>query len=66
MKTIDTLFNEVVATFQTQYPNRGIGIIESYGNQILCVDGQVKFCITGYNLLYNLQRLCDCLKDELI
>ena len=66
MKTINTLFNEVVATFQSQYPNRDIRIVESHGNRIVCIDGQPNFCITGYNLLHNLQRLTEALKDELI
>ena len=60
------IYNQVLTHFQKKYPNRNIHIKNEYGNQIVCIDDEPKYCLTGYNLLYNLQRLCDNLKDELI
>ena len=56
----------VISRFQERYPNQNIECVhQSYGD-IIRIKGVDKFNLTGYNLLYNLQRLCDNLKDELI
>lgn len=60
------VFNNVLTAFQEKYPNRNIQVKCEYGNQIIYVDDMPKFCITGYNLLYNLKRLCESIEDELI
>lgn len=61
------IFSEVIASFQRKYPRRAIGVEKDFNceNEYVSIDGQRKFCITGYNLLYNLQRLCKCLEVEL-
>jgi hypothetical protein len=62
------IFSEVVASFQKRYPRRAICVEKGLGseNEYVSIDGQREFCITGYCLLYNLQRLCKCLEAELI
>ncbi len=55
------IFMQVLATFQRQYPSRKIEL----DYNLIYIDGEVKFNIEGYCLLYNLKRLCDCLEDEL-
>lgn len=56
------LFKEVLDFFRAAYPHRDIALIEN----LVFVDGSVKFNIEGFNLLYNLKRLCNTLSDELI
>ena len=60
------VFFTVVEKFRKQYPERMINIVGDNGGEFLTVDNEFKFNTTGYNLLYNLQRLCNELKDELI
>ena len=62
------IFSEVVASFQKRYPRRAICVEKDLGSEseYVSIDGQREFCITGYCLLYNLQRLCKCLEAELI
>lgn len=51
---------------QKEYPRRDIRLEHrSYGD-IVIVDGEDKFNLEGYCLLYNLQRLCECLEDILL
>ena len=62
-----SVFCAVIEKFRKQYPDRRINIVGgSNGDEFLTVDDEIKFNTTGYNLLYNLQRLCNELKDELI
>lgn len=56
------IFDDVLEQFQIQYPHRNIKY--SYETCIE-VDGELEFNTDGYNLLYNLKRLCDVLQDEL-
>lgn len=53
--------------FQCQYPHRAIKLIysERTSNEYVSIDGEVKFCISGFNLLRNVTLLCEALKDEL-
>lgn len=61
------LFCTVIEKFREQYPKRRINIVGcDNGDEFLVVDDKIKFNTTGYNLLYNLQRLCNELKNELI
>lgn len=60
------LFLEVLEHFKSQYPRRGIEIRDKGYGGIVSIDGREKFNTEGYNLLYNLKRLCDCLEDELL
>ncbi|MBR4589752.1 MAG: hypothetical protein IKO36_03725 [Bacteroidaceae bacterium] len=61
-KTTDfTIFMEVFNRFQEQYPNRNLRM----NGTIVEIDGQQRFNIDGFNLLYNLKRLVGILADEL-
>lgn len=60
------VFDAVIEKFKEQYPHRHIEIISNVGDRIVKIDYRSKFNLTGYNLLYNLQRLCNCLDGELI
>lgn len=57
----------VVDKFAEKYPRRHIELREE-DREHACVyiDGQAKYCTTGYNLLYNISRLCKALEDELL
>ncbi len=55
------IFMQVLAAFQRQYPSRKIEL----DCNLIYIDGELKFNIKDYCLLYNLKRLCDCLEDEL-
>lgn len=59
------VFAQVFGTFQEKYPRRRLVIEQKYYGDIVCCDGEERFNLEGYNLLYNLKRLCDCLEDEL-
>ena len=61
------VFCTVIEKFRKQYPERKINIIGGInGDEFLSIDDKIRFNTTGYNLLYNLKRLCDELKDELL
>lgn len=47
------------------YPDRNIELKHTSYGDIVMIDGEQKFNIQGYSLLYNLQRLCKCLEEEL-
>lgn len=59
------VFNTVVDEFRSQYPERNISYAFKYGDEYLIIDGEVKMNLVGWNLLYCLTKLCECLKDEL-
>jgi len=62
-----SVFCTVIEKFRKQYPERRINIVGGdNGDEFLTIDDEIKFNTTGYNLLYNLIRLCNELKDELI
>ena len=65
MTDID-VFISVLEKFREQYPNRKIEYANTRYGIIVSIDGEEKFNITGYNLLYNLYRLTKCLEGELI
>ena len=47
------------------YPDRNIELKHTSYGDIVVIDGEQKFNVKGYSLLYNLQRLCKCLEEEL-
>lgn len=59
------LFNEIVNRFAEQYPNAQIALKRYYDRNLVYAHGQAQFCIDGFNLLYNIQRLTNVLRDEL-
>lgn len=61
----EELFTMVFENFQNKYKSKRLELEHRMYGDIVCVKGEDKFNIAGYNLLYNLQRLCECLKDEL-
>ncbi len=48
------------------YPKRNIELQRTNYGDIVVIDGEQKFNTEGYCLLYNLQRLCECLEGELL
>ena len=47
------------------YSDRNIELKHTSYGDIVMIDGEQKFNTQGYSLLYNLQRLCKCLEEEL-
>ena len=61
------VFCTVIDKLSEQYPDRTINIISGDNGEVfLIINDEIKFNMNGYNLLYNLHRLCNELKDELI
>ena len=60
------IFEQVVKFLGAQYPHRHIKLRNTCDVDIVSIDGEDKFNTEGWTLLYNLQRLCDELKDELL
>lgn len=56
------LFKTVFDRFAESYPRRDLKM----QGTLVYVDGQCKFNTDGFNLLYNLLRLCECLEKELL
>lgn len=54
------IFEETFRYFQTQYNG-----LEMEGTLVV-YNGERKFNTDGFNLLYNLSRLCELIKEELI
>jgi len=60
--TAREIFEINLEFFQNAYPKRNIQLVDT----LVYVDGECKFNIEGYNLLYNMQRLVNCLEGELL
>lgn len=60
--TAREIFEINLEFFQNAYPKRNIQLVDT----LVYVDGECKFNIEGYNLLYNMQRLVKCLEGELL
>lgn len=56
------MFKEVLNYFVERYPSSRL---EMRGT-IVRVNGKDVFNMDGWNLLFNLKRLCEALKDELL
>jgi len=54
-------FVEILNRFAEQYRSRNIKL----EGTMVYIDGICKFNIDGYNLLYNLYRLCNALESQL-
>ena len=54
------LFEAVFGSFQAKYSGL------EYKGTLVYYKGEIRFNTDGYNLLYNLTRLCGLLKDELL
>lgn len=59
------VFEAVVKFMDCNYPHRAIRLRETCYGDIVSIDGEDKFNTEGWTLLYNLQRLCKELEDEL-
>lgn len=59
------IFESTMDYFKAKYPDRRIQYEFMYGDKMISIDGEIQFNLEGYNLLYNLTRLCKCLEDEL-
>lgn len=60
------IFAEVVKFMGGQYPHRNIELHSTRTGVMVSIDGEDKFNSDSWSLLYNLQRLCHELNDELI
>lgn len=63
---LNPLFEQVVNDLANQYPNADLNVQWDFDRYIVYAYGQQQFCPDGFNLLYNLKRLTDVLKNELI
>ena len=60
--TAREIFQITLEFMQGKYPNRNIRMDGS----LVYIDGECRFNIEGFNLLYNLKRLVNCLEGELL
>ena len=60
--TAREIFQINLEFMQGKYPNRNIRMDGS----LVYIDGECRFNIEGFNLLYNLKRLVNCLEGELL
>lgn len=56
------LFRAVLDRLNEQYPHANVGM----DGTMVTMNGEIEFNTDGYNLLYNLMRLCDTFNEELI
>jgi hypothetical protein len=62
-----SVFYSVIGKLREQYPKKDINMVGgTNGDEFVTIQNEIKFNTNGFNLLYNLKRLCDCLEDELI
>lgn len=54
------IFANVIGCFQGKYSGL------EYRGTLVYYNGEARFDTEGYNLLYNLTRLCELLKEELV
>lgn len=59
------IFQITIEFMARTYPDRNIEIRHTSYGDIVVIDGEPQFNAKGYSLLYNLQRLCKCLEEEL-
>lgn len=60
------IFQITIEFMARTYPNRHIEIRHTSYGDIVVIDGEQKFNTQGYSFLYNMQRLCKCLEEELL
>ena len=62
-----SVFYSVIGILRNEYPKKDLNMIGgSDGDEFVSVNNEIQFNTKGYNLLYNLKRLCDVLQDELL
>ena len=63
----NSVFYSVIGTLRNEYPKKDLNMIGGRdGDEFVAVNNEIQFNTNGYNLLYNLKRLCDVLQDELL
>lgn len=60
--TAREIFQINLEFMQGKYPHRDIRM----DGPLVYIDGECRFNIEGFNLLYNLRRLVNCLEGELL
>lgn len=62
-----SVFYSVIGILRNEYPKKDLNMIGGMdGDEFVTINDEIQFNTKGYNLLYNLKRLCDVLQDELI
>ena len=62
-----SVFYSVIGILRNEYPKKDLNMIGGRdGDEFVAVNNEIQFNTKGYNLLYNLKRLCDVLQDELL
>ena len=62
-----SVFYSVIGILRNEYPKKDLNMIGGMdGDEFVTINDEIQFNTNGYNLLYNLKRLCDVLQDELL
>ena len=62
-----SVFYSVIGILRNEYPKKYLNMIGGMdGDEFVTINDEIQFNAKGYNLLYNLKRLCDVLQDELL
>ena len=62
-----SVFYSVIGILRNEYPKKDLNMIgDRDGDEFVTINDEIQFNTNGYNLLYNLKRLCDVLQDELL
>lgn len=62
-----SVFYSVIGIFRNEYHKKDLNMIGGRdGDEFVTINNEIQFNTKGYNLLYNLKRLCDVLQDELL
>lgn len=62
-----SVFYSVIGILRNEYPKKDLNMIGGMdGDEFVTINDEIQFNTKGYNLLYNLKRLCDVLQDELL
>lgn len=64
-KQLNPTFEQVINDLTSQYPSADLRVEWDYDRHIVYAYGKQQFCPDGFNLLYNLKRLVETLKEEL-
>lgn len=63
--TDNQVFEAMVNRFADIYPHANLSIKWDFDRNVVYAYGRQQFCIDGYNLLFNMQRLTKVLDPEL-
>ena len=62
-----SVFYSVIGILRNEYPKKDLNMIGGMdGDEFVTINDEIQFNTNGYNLLYNMKRLCDVLQDELL